>query len=80
MKEADEIEGDQLLVTTALSNSLLLFPQVRPSSFTPNGDGINEGFNIVYTGQLEGEIKIFNRLGNMVHQGQINNPFPSCLR
>jgi len=46
-----------------------------PNAFSPNGDGVNDVFNIVYTGQLEGEIKIFNRLGNMVYQGQINNPW-----
>lgn len=39
-----------------------------PNSFTPNGDGINDIFNVVSHDLLEFEIKIFNRWGEMVFQ------------
>ena len=70
---ADEIEGDQLLVTTALSKSLLLFPQVRPSSFTPNGDGINDAVELSYkllrlTSPVPVAIEIFDLSGKRVRE------------
>jgi gliding motility-associated-like protein len=39
-----------------------------PNSFTPNGDGINDVFQVVSHDLLEYEIKIFNRWGEMVFQ------------
>jgi len=42
-----------------------------PSGISPNGDGINDAFNIVFTGECENstpEVCIFNRWGNYVYQ------------
>ncbi len=37
-----------------------------PTSFTPNGDGINDLFGVVGTNVFEFEIRIFDRWGNLV--------------
>jgi gliding motility-associated-like protein len=37
-----------------------------PSSFSPNGDGINDVWHVVSNGIMEFEINIFNRWGNVV--------------
>ena len=43
-----DVESDQLTVTTSLSNTLLHAPKVSPNPFTPNADGINDVVNISY--------------------------------
>lgn len=44
-----------------------------PTSFTPNGDGINDLFGVVGTNVYEFEIQIFDRWGNLVfHSKDIN--------
>ena len=43
-----DVESDQLTVTTSLSNTLLYAPKVSPNPFTPNADGINDVVNISY--------------------------------
>ena len=45
---ADEIESDQLSVTTAFSQSLLFSPDIAPNPFTPNGDRVNDDVRISY--------------------------------
>ena len=37
--------------------------------FTPNGDGINDAFDIDILGETFYEIKIYNRWGNKVFEG-----------
>ncbi|MFZ4796346.1 MAG: PKD domain-containing protein [Bacteroidia bacterium] len=39
-----------------------------PNVFTPNGDGINDAFDIDILGEMFYEIKIFNRWGNKVFE------------
>ncbi len=55
---------------------------IVPNVFTPNGDGYNDKFEIVYQNIWEFEIRIFNRWGTRVYHssnlesqwdGQINN-------
>jgi gliding motility-associated-like protein len=42
---------------------------VIPNVFTPNGDGVNDEFEIITYGMFEKmEIKIYNRWGNLVWQ------------
>lgn len=43
-----------------------------PSGFTPNGDGINDGFGLVMENVELYELTIFNRWGQVVHYS--NNP------
>ena len=43
-----DVESDQLTVTTSLSNTLLYAPKVSPNPFTPNADGINDAVKISY--------------------------------
>lgn len=40
-----------------------------PNVFTPNGDGINDAFDIDILGEAFYEIKIYNRWGNKVFEG-----------
>ena len=46
---SDEIDSDQLSVTTALRRSIVFAPKVEPRVFTPNNDGINDLTTISYT-------------------------------
>lgn len=39
-----------------------------PNAFTPNGDGVNEIFKVVYLNQKGGYLRIFNRWGEMVYE------------
>lgn len=41
-----------------------------PTSFTPNGDGINDLFGVVGTNVFEFEMRIFDRWGNLVFHSQ----------
>ena len=46
------------------------FPNI-PNGFSPNGDGINDYFNIqnLYDVYLEHKLKIFNRFGTIIYEG-----------
>lgn len=39
-----------------------------PNAFSPNGDGINDVFNPIVEGNLDFELQIFNRWGNLIYQ------------
>jgi gliding motility-associated-like protein len=43
---------------------------IVPNAFSPNGDGINDYFNVQYRLIKTFEIKIFDRWGNQVYQSQ----------
>lgn len=43
---------------------------IVPNAFSPNGDGINDYFNVQYRLIRTFEIKIFDRWGNQVYQSQ----------
>jgi gliding motility-associated-like protein len=51
----------------------IIIPTARllkiPNVFTPNNDGINDAFDIEILGQTYYEIKIYNRWGNKVFEG-----------
>ena len=43
-----------------------------PNTFIPDGDGVNDIFNVVTDFEMiEWELKIFNRWGEMVHRSDI---------
>ena len=44
-----------------------------PNAFTPNGDGINDVFNIYGTGIANYNLSIYDRIGEMVYQGDENS-------
>ncbi|REJ81395.1 MAG: PKD domain-containing protein [Bacteroidetes bacterium] len=45
-----------------------------PNAFSPNGDGINDHFNIAGIGISKGEIRIFDRWGNEIfHSDDLHN-------
>jgi len=67
----DEVEADQLSVTTSLSSSLLFAPRVEPNPFTPNGDGINDVVSLSYkllrlTAAVPVSIRIYDLSGRLV--------------
>lgn len=39
----------------------------EPNAFTPNGDGVNDVFNLVYTCDGNGLLNIYNRWGDLVY-------------
>ena len=41
-----------------------------PNAFTPDGDGINDEFNIVGQGAIDYKLEIFNRWGQMVYKSE----------
>ena len=43
-----------------------------PTVFSPDGDGINDVFNVVGLELLDFEIVIYNRWGSMVYKGDVN--------
>jgi gliding motility-associated-like protein len=46
------------------------FPNI-PNGFSPNGDGLNDYFNIqnLYDVFIEHKLKIFNRFGTLIFEG-----------
>ena len=42
-----------------------------PNAFTPNGDSMNDKFQIFGTGIVEGELSIFDRRGQLIWKGNI---------
>ncbi|MGK0127899.1 MAG: gliding motility-associated-like protein [Candidatus Azotimanducaceae bacterium] len=51
-------------------------PPIIPEAFSPNGDGLNEEFKIMGLTDIftEYSILIYNRYGNLVHEGNNNLP------
>lgn len=67
---AEEDRGDN---TTSWSNEVCLFfsPQVLvPNAFTPNGDGLNDGFGVRGIAVNEFNIKIYNRWGEQIYESE----------
>ncbi len=52
------------------------FEVFAPNAFSPNGDGINDYFTIQGGNELDRiiDLKVFDRWGNLVYQGQNLNP------
>jgi gliding motility-associated-like protein len=44
-----------------------------PNAFSPDGDGVNDEFNIVGQGAIDYKLEIFNRWGQMVFKAQDMN-------
>lgn len=63
-----DCEQDSVEFTIAVSESQLLVPNV----FTPNGDGVNDEFRVLYRSLKEFNIWVYNRWGKLVYQS--NDP------
>ncbi|PHR70562.1 MAG: hypothetical protein COA67_08020 [Lutibacter sp.] len=63
--------------TTSFDVSVYNCPPTIPEAFTPNGDGINEDFEILGLADIfvDYEILIYNRWGNLVFEGNNSKPF-----
>ncbi len=61
--ESSDCERDSIEFTVAVSESQLLVPNV----FTPNGDGSNDEFRVLYRSLKEFNIWIYNRWGKLVY-------------
>lgn len=55
--------SDSVVFDVAVSSSMLLVPNV----FTPNGDGVNDEFRVVYRSLAEFECWVYNRWGKLVY-------------
>jgi gliding motility-associated-like protein len=68
-------QADQVTVTIAP------FPKI-PDTFTPNGDGVNDNWNIKYLNTYKtADIRIFNRFGNEVFSSTgYDNPWDGKTR
>jgi gliding motility-associated-like protein len=76
--------GDYLVQLTVSNNgncadtvrkNLVISPRdfvILPEAFTPNGDGIDDVFKVVYAGDLElVSLKIMNRWGNLLFESNV---------
>jgi len=63
--------------TTTFDISVYNCPPTIPEAFSPNGDGINDDFEILGLANIfvDYEILIYNRYGNLVFEGNNNKPF-----
>lgn len=59
----DVCETDTIEIPVSVSASQLLVPNV----FTPNGDGMNDEFRVMYRSIVEFEIWVYNRWGKLVY-------------
>lgn len=59
----DQCQTDSVEITVSVSTSQLLVPNV----FTPNGDGRNDEFRVMYRSLVEFECWIYNRWGKLVY-------------
>ena len=70
---ANEIDSDGISVTTSLSRSLVLSPEVSPNPFTPNGDGVNDVVTVRYkllrvTSAVPVTLEIFDVSGRLIKE------------
>jgi len=57
--------GCELSLTTELEN---VSPIVSlPSAFSPNNDGVNDGFGIIYNCALETQLAVYNKWGQLMY-------------
>lgn len=59
----DECQTDSMEITVSVSTSQLLVPNV----FTPNGDGRNDEFRVMYRSIIEFDCWVYNRWGKLVY-------------
>ncbi len=59
----DKCQSDSVEITVSVSTSQLVVPNV----FTPNGDGRNDEFRVMYRSIIEFECWIYNRWGKLVY-------------
>ncbi len=74
-------ECDTLTASTEIEQSECEEPEVYiPNSFTPNGDGLNEHFEIVNL-PADNSLKVFNRWGEMIYEAApYRNDWDGTLR
>ncbi|HET8754281.1 MAG TPA: gliding motility-associated C-terminal domain-containing protein, partial [Salinimicrobium sp.] len=72
----DETTGCESSQRLAVSITLEDCPLLIPEAFSPNGDGINDTFEIEHIGDEYPNftIEIFNRWGNVVYTGNASTP------
>jgi gliding motility-associated-like protein len=57
--------SDQVIITGKICNPYF------PNAFTPNNDGNNDAFRILYAGKLqEYDLQVFNRYGNLIFESK----------
>ena len=59
----DQCQTDSVEITVSVSTSQLVVPNV----FTPNGDGRNDEFRVMYRSIVEFECWVYNRWGKLVY-------------
>lgn len=60
----DHCTSDSTTIDVSISSSRLLVPNV----FSPNGDGINDEFRVMYTSLSEFHCWVYNRWGHLVYE------------
>ncbi len=68
-QDADTLIYESDIFTITISESSL----TCPNAFSPNGDGINDVFNIQYQSIVKFEAMIFNRWGQKLHTMNLGN-------
>lgn len=69
-------EGDSIMLTVGCDYELFI-----PSTFTPNGDGINDFFEIQSNNLLEFNMNIFDRWGSLIYStNSISNFWDGTLK
>ena len=51
-----------------------LFLFYVPSAFTPNGDGLNDSFEVFFNDSLPFTLEIFSRWGELIYRGDEKHP------
>ncbi len=59
----DKCESDSIEIQVSVSTSQLMVPNV----FTPNGDGLNDEFRVMYRSIIEFDCWVYNRWGKLVY-------------
>ncbi|MCX7745155.1 MAG: PKD domain-containing protein, partial [Flavobacteriales bacterium] len=68
---------------SSVTHCLYVFPEFFvyiPNSFTPNGDKLNEVFNVEGVGIKTIRMEIYNRWGEMIYETETMNGWPGTIR